>query len=88
MKGFMRFRVGTCTGVYSTEGKFGILGIENSVKGNGHFEDVLQWFEFSAKRVKVRLYVLEVWNKRLMDHLIEKRGFTREVGTSHVYKDL
>lgn len=73
---FMRFRVGTCNGLWaSTDFSYDILAITNDQKGNGHFEDVLEWFYSSCIRDKKKLRILEVWNQDLKKHLIEKRGF-------------
>lgn len=75
-KDFKRFRVGTCTGLWSSdEFSYSILAIDNSEKGNGHFEDVLQWFYNSCVRDKKKFMILEVWNSKLKKHLITKRGF-------------
>jgi hypothetical protein len=73
---FRRFRIGTCEGLWgSTPLTFDILAITNDVPGNGHFEDVLQWFSHSCRRDGKDLRIMEVWNKRLLKHLIEKRRF-------------
>lgn len=78
---FIRFRVGTCHGLWqSTETAYEILVIVNDNKHNGHLDDVFQWFENSCKRDNKKLIVLEVWNKKFKQHLIDKRGFS-------VYKD-
>ena len=70
------FRIGTCEGLWaSTETSYDILAIENKVKGNGHFEDVMQWFEHSCRRDKKDLRFLEIMNKAFRKHLIERRGF-------------
>lgn len=72
-----RFKVGTCEGLFAFRGEcFYILAIENNIKHNGHFGDVLEWFEHSCKKSKLSLVFLEVWNKRLLKHLVEKRGFS------------
>jgi hypothetical protein len=70
------FRIGTCEGLfragfYCLE----ILAIINSEPGNGHFNDVLQWFEYGCKTNDADLKILEVWNENFLTHLIEKRGF-------------
>lgn len=84
---FMRFRIGTCTGVWGSTAKtYDILGVDNSEKGNGHFEDVLEWFENSCRRDKKALRVLEVWNEKLKKRLTGKRGFHVVPGTDHVIK--
>jgi hypothetical protein len=73
---FILFRVGTCAGLWtSTDKTYDILAVQNESKGNGHFDDVLEWFEFSCKRDNKNLRFLETWNQRLRKHLIEKRGF-------------
>lgn len=83
---FQRFRVGTVTGLWSYDkDNYHILAIDNSAPGNGHFEDVLQWFEFSCKRDKRNLQILEVWNDKLKAHLINKRGFV-DIGEFNVQK--
>lgn len=73
---FDRFRVGTCTGLCgNTKDSYDILAIENSSQGNGHLQDVFEWFEHSCRRDKRKLRVLEVWNKKFKKHLLKKRGF-------------
>lgn len=71
-----RFRVGTCSGLWNYTGEaYQILTIDNAVKGNGHFEDVLEWFENSCRRDHKKLRILELWNSAFKHHLIRKRGF-------------
>lgn len=66
----------TCEGLYkSSPTSFDILAITNSVPGNGHFEDVLEWFYNSCRRDQKDLVILEVWNSELKRHLIHKRKF-------------
>lgn len=80
-KEFKRFRVGTCHGLWTvTEDSYDILAINNDKPGNGHLEDVLEWFEQSCKRDKRTLRVLEIMNRKFADHLVNKRGFTWERG--------
>lgn len=75
---FIHFRVGTVTGLYATIGKsYCILALINHEKGNGHFTDTLEWFENSAKRDGYALRIIEIMNGRLMEHLINKRGFRK-----------
>lgn len=90
-KEFFRFRVGTCSGLWrSTKDSYDILAIDNKNPGNGHFDDVLEWFIQSCKRDKKVLRVLEIWNKNFKKHLIEKRGFKKinkddvELGSFHL----
>jgi hypothetical protein len=73
---WQRFRVGTCEGIWRCQDDaYEILAIDNKVKGNGHFEDVLQWFYNSCIRDKKNFKIREVWNQKLKAHLINKRGF-------------
>lgn len=73
------FQIGTCHGCWKpTETSYDILAVDNDKPGNGHFQDVLEWFENSCKRDKRDLRFLEVMNKRLLTHLITKRGFTAD----------
>lgn len=76
--------MGTCEGVWlSTQVSYDILAVSNNQQGNGHFEDVLQWFEFSCRREGYVLRFLECWNKDFKKHLIEKRGF-KDIGNDNV----
>lgn len=73
---YMRFRVGSIEGLWAvTDTSYDILAIENNHPGNGHFEDVLQWFEHSCKRDHKNLRFLEILNPSFRKHLINKRGF-------------
>jgi hypothetical protein len=83
---FIRFRVGTCEGLWrSTNVSYDILAIHNSSPGNGHVQDVFDWFERSCKKEGKKLMVLEIWNNNFKRHLIERRGFT-EIGPDNVEK--
>lgn len=85
---WMLFRVGTCEGVWkASEKNYSILAIVNSEPGNGHFTDVLEWFENSCKRDGKNLQILEVWNEPFKKHLITKKGFRVIPMTDHVVKD-
>jgi len=76
---WMRFKIGTCHGLWrSTDGAYEILVVDNEVPGNGHFEDVMEWFENSCRRDGKKLRLLEFFNDRFRRHLIEKRGFRPE----------
>ena len=69
------FRVGTCEGVFYNDDKnYIILAIVNSFPGNGHFNDVLQWFENSCKRDNKNLVFECILNEEFKKHLI-KIGF-------------
>jgi hypothetical protein len=84
---FKRFRIGTCEGLYGGSGStYDILAIENTLKGNGHLQDVLQWFEYSCKRDKKALRILEVWNQKFALYLIRVHGFKVIPNTDHLIK--
>lgn len=81
-KDWQRFRVGTVTGLFGgDEDCFIILALDNSDPGNGHFTDVLEWFQHSCRRDAKDLKVIELWNKDLKRHLIEEQGFKAVEGT-------
>lgn len=70
------FKVGTCHGQWGcAKDSYFILSVMNSEIGNGHLDDVFQWFEYSAKRDGKNLIVLECINDRFYNHLLYKRGF-------------
>ena len=71
-----RFRVGTCNGIFSFDSdNYIIIGVSNDKQGNGHLQDVFDWFENSCQRDKKNLMVAEIMNRQFMKHLIEKRDF-------------
>ncbi len=70
----LRFRIGSCEGLWGcTSDSYFILSVFNH--GNGHLDDVFEWFEFAAKRDGKNLMVLECFNQRFYRHLCEKRDF-------------
>ena len=84
---WMEFRVGTCVGLWrQASGAYQVLAIDNEVIANGHFTDVMEWFEYSAQRDGFAFEVLHVWNKRLMDYLLD-RGFSLIPDTDSVRKE-
>jgi hypothetical protein len=82
------FRVGTCTGQWgSLKDSFYILSVVNSTPGNGHLQDVFEWFENSCKIYKRNLLVLEIMTPRFYEHLLGKRGFIElDEGKKNVVK--
>ena len=73
---FPLFRVGTCSGQWgSTRDSYFILSVINDKPGNGHLDDVFEWFEFSCKRDNKNLLVLECMNESFYLHLLSKREF-------------
>lgn len=80
------FRVGTCRGIYTWDNSmYAILSIVNEKEGNGHFNDVIEWFENSCKRDKKDFQFLHVWNEKLKNKLINKYGF-ENFETEHLIK--
>lgn len=72
----MLYRIGTVTGQWgSTWDSYYILSFLNHKQGNGHLDDVFEWFEYSCKRDCRNLLVLECMNERFATHLMNKRGF-------------
>lgn len=70
------FRIGTCEGQWtSTKDCYVIISVINKTPGNGHFDDVLEWFEFSCKRDNKNLLIVECMNGNFYLHLLSKRGF-------------
>jgi hypothetical protein len=84
--GIMAYRIGTCHGIYQFDDDgISIIAIHNDTPGNGHLEDVFQWFEFSAQAQKKDLYIRRFFNPQFKQHCITKRGF-REHGQDDVFK--
>ena len=80
------FRVGTCHGQFRvTPEAYEVLSIFNDTPGNGHLEDVFEWFEFASRTTKIPLRVLRFSNAAFKKHLIDKRGF-RALGEFDVEK--
>lgn len=73
---WMSFNMGTCRGMFGiTEHAYQIFGIGNSEPGNGHFDEVLGWFERNCARKNKDLVFEHFINEPFMTHLIEKRGY-------------
>jgi len=72
-----KFKVGTCEGICgSRDGCYDIIEIKNHSPGNGHLEDVFEWFENNCKSEGKDLIIHHVMNKRFESYLKTKRGFT------------
>jgi hypothetical protein len=85
-QGWIAFRVGTCEGLWrSTDESYEILAVKNKQIGNGHLNDVFEWFENSCKRDNKSLKILEVWNESFKEHLITKRFF-KDIGENNLEK--
>ncbi len=54
--------------------------------GNGHLEDVFEWFEYACIRDCKGLIIREFFNDRFYNHCIEKREFIPEPGTKNLFK--
>jgi len=77
MDGWKGFQIGTCHGLWrSTKKSYQILVVANREMGNGHFQDVIDWFENSCQRDGRSLMFLEIFNDDFSKHLVDKRGFT------------
>jgi hypothetical protein len=75
-QGLQRFKVGSVIGIFGvTHDGYEIHSCNNTEINNGNFEDVMEWFEYSAKRDKGSLTFTDVKNKRFRKHLLKKRGF-------------
>ncbi|MEP0004546.1 MAG: hypothetical protein ABJ387_03670 [Balneola sp.] len=73
---FKEFIIGTVRGLWKAEKNwYVILSITNTEPGNGHLEDVFEWFYHSCNRDNKGLKVIEIINERFGYHLV-KRGFT------------
>lgn len=84
---FLEFKVGTCYGLWGvTDETYDILVVFNREKGNGHLQDVFDWFENSCRRDKKDLRILEVWNAKFKNHLLTKRGFEKHGEEDDVIK--
>jgi hypothetical protein len=80
------FKVGTCHGQYMVNDiGLHLISVINDDPGNGHLEDVFEWFEYSAKTNKLNLFIREFFNDRFKKHCIEKRGYA-ELGSDNVFK--
>lgn len=72
----LRFRIGTCEGIFfSDKESYTIIAIDNKYPGNGHLQDVFDWFENSCKRDKKSLRFVDIINHRFLKHLKEKQSF-------------
>ena len=81
------YRIGTVHGLWrSTDTTYDILAFENTKPGNGHLDDVFQWFENSCKRDKKSLKIMEMMNETFKTHLMVKRGFVEIPYTNHLIK--
>jgi hypothetical protein len=80
---FALFRIGTCEGLWSSDARsYNIIAVTNKQSGNGHLNDVFEWFEHSCIRDGRTLKVVEIMNPEFMMHLINKRGFVKISGSN------
>ena len=85
MATYLVFNVGTVVGRWRQVDKYyDLLFVYNSEPGNGHFDDVLEYFEHACKRDKLDLMFSEVWNKKFGKHLRKKRGFKDKGGFAYI----
>ena len=73
---FMLYQIGTCHGQWCcTVDAYVIVSIVNEVAGNGHLDDVFEWFNHVAKREGKNLIVVKIMTVRFFKHLVFKRRF-------------
>lgn len=73
----VNFTFGTCDGLMRVlEGNLALIAIQNDEKGNGHFKEFMEFFEALAAAMYLGTSVLEIENKRLYKHLVDKLGYT------------
>jgi hypothetical protein len=83
-----RFFVGTCNGIFDVNAEgVNIIGITNENPGNGHVDDVFEWFEYAAAGADTRLWVREIYNQRFKQRCLTKRGFIQSSNPMDIYKD-
>lgn len=71
-----QFKIGTCFGTFGeADDSLEIFGISNSNKGNGHLNDVLEYFEYICAKKNKNLCFSHFENQDFKKHLINKRGF-------------
>lgn len=85
---WMLYKIGTVTGQWGcTPDAYIILSFLNHNPGNGHLDDVFEWFEHSCRRDKRNLIIMDIMNSRFLMHLLAKRGFTQlDSECNHVIK--
>lgn len=86
---WFEFRIGTVTGLWHYDKSipaYCILAFKNENPGNGHFDDMFEWFSQSCIREKAPLIIQDIMNVRLYKHLVEKRGFVPYCAGDEVIK--
>ena len=82
-----QYKIGTVTGLWrATDKSYEILAFENSETGNGHLNDVFEWFENSCKRDNKSFRIREMMNENFKTHLVVKRGFKEILKTNDLIK--
>jgi len=80
------YKIGTCHGIWGfTDDFYYILSVINEKPGNGHLEDVFEWFYNSCNREGVNLVMLECHNQDFYKYLIDKKEF-KALDDSNVIK--
>lgn len=70
--GMHEFKVGDIHGLYrfDNDSKYLIINsVINDTPGNGHFKDLIEWFEFSCKNCKYDLVFEEIISDKLVQIL-------------------
>lgn len=74
--GMEKFIVGTCHGLWVQHNlSVDMWAVINEKPGNGHMDDVIEWFFQIAKAGNVPIRVMDISNKTFYDELVEKWKF-------------
>lgn len=52
-----------------------VIGLSNLKPGNGDFGRLMDYLEGEAESQHKTVEIVEIWNKRLKEHFIAKRGY-------------
>lgn len=81
------YHIGTMHGQFRiTKDSIEILSFLNESPGNGHLQDVFEWFEFLSNTEGKPIVIRECWNPGFKQHLISKRGFIPIPDTDDITK--
>lgn len=73
---WQQYKIGTVDGLWCHKNdSYIILTFNNTDKNNGHFTDVMEWFQYSCKRDKINFKILEVMNPDFKNHLQSNWNF-------------
>lgn len=85
--GLEKFEVGTCHGLWRQDkASIEVWAVINGSPGNGHMDDVMQWFLELARLQNVILAVMDISNLAFKNQLILKWGFQTTKANDRVIK--